>query len=553
MHSTSLLAVHGHHLWQLSMPTKPSTVHCVAGYGVGVVHGLFNSNTAPRLLRLLEVALRTPELQGPELMEVLSLLPLRLPLLHTVGSSSAGSRALLSAVTTAVKSQQVGQAIMSALVKSRGKLAPAAAAVAAAVPGRMGQAMAQQVLKQPDRMVWAAVQAGQQLASRAMELMVRAAALLDPVLAPLAAYLAATQLPPGQDSKPWAVEGVLLGGTWLFGHERISYNYQVQLLADPLHMRGIMAELTAALSLQQAAAARKQATKLAKAAGGGAAEVEQLRQQLQGMWQAPGLASSEQEGLAAGFAEPISTDTATTSSSSPAPSAGQSQLPHILQFMCRQGLLRRGEVLAAGDPSRWSSALGPTSEDDLRVASTALLAACKAAGAVAQLPGLLGQLGPIMAQQAWGRGVAASRTFEPDMNLGPCARAAGWALLLAPLLAVLLPAQQAAELQEVAAGSHEVTLEGLAVLAPEQVTHVLGLLGQVVAPGAPGCSYSGCCNMEGRSETDLQTLVCSKCRGARYCCREHQVAHWKAGHREVCRAAQAAAQQVQGMAGVGAN
>jgi hypothetical protein len=30
----------------------------------------------------------------------------------------------------------------------------------------------------------------------------------------------------------------------------------------------------------------------------------------------------------------------------------------------------------------------------------------------------------------------------------------------------------------------------------------------------------------------------------RYCCREHQVAHWKAGHKEVCQAAQAAAQQV---------
>jgi hypothetical protein len=74
---------------------------------------------------------------------------------------------------------------------------------------------------------------------------------------------------------------------------------------------------------------------------------------------------------------------------------------------------------------------------------------------------------------------------------------------------------------------------------------VLGLLGHVVAPGAPGCSNPGCCNMAGRSEAELPLQVCSKCRGARYCCREHQVAHWKAGHKEVCRAAQAAAQQVQ--------
>jgi hypothetical protein len=315
-----------------------------------------------------------------------------------------------------------------------------------------------------------------------------------------------------------------------------------------------MAELTAALSLQQAAAARKQASKLAGAAGGGAAEVEQLRQQLQGMWLTPGLTSCERQGLAAGCAQAQSASTASSSSSDegPAPAAGDRELPHILQQMCNEGFLDYEEVLAAGDPSHWSSALGPTSEGDLRVASTALLAACKAAGAVAQLPGLLDQLQPIMAQQAWGRGVAASVRFTPEVYIPGCGEAASWGHLLAPLLGVLLPAQQAAELQEVAAGVEQDD-EGARVLELEQVASLLNLLGQVVVPGAPGCSYPGCCNMEGRSETDLPTQVCSKCRGARYCCREHQVAHWKAGHKEVCRAAQAAAQQVQDMAGVGAN
>jgi hypothetical protein len=142
-------------------------------------------------------------------------------------------------------------------------------------------------------------------------------------------------------------------------------------------------------------------------------------------------------------------------------------------------------------------------------------------------------------------------TFDPDSVTNYCARVADWALLLAPLLAVLLPAQQAAELQEAAAGV-ERDVHGFmkADLTPEQVTHVLGLLVHVVVPDAPGCSYPGCCNMEGRSEAELPVQACRNCRGVRYCCREHQVAHWKAGHKEVCLAAQAAAQQVKGVADV---
>jgi hypothetical protein len=110
---------------------------------------------------------------------------------------------------------------------------------------------------------------------------------------------------------------------------------------------------------------------------------------------------------------------------------------------------------------------------------------------------------------------------------------------------VLLPAQQAAELQETAAEVQRDEVTNRAVLTPATSARVLGLLGHVVAPGAPGCSYLGCCNLEGRSEAELRVQVCTSCRGARYCCREHQVAHWKTGHKEVCQAAQAAVKQVR--------
>jgi hypothetical protein len=431
----------------------------------------------------------------------------------------------------------------------------------------MGQAVAQQLLKQPSMAVWHAVQAGLQLSEMAIRFMARAAALLDPVLAPLAAYLAATRLLPGQDGKPWAVEAVLHGGTWLAGEKQVSFHYQGLLVEDKLHMSGMMQELSAALALQQAAAVQKQANKLAKAAGGGAAEAEQLRQQLQRMWlgggrDAPaGLDGTEQEQLATGqvAVEPVggtssscAGGSSSSSSSSSVAGAGAAsaevKLPHILQRSCANGILKQEEILAAGDPSRWSTSLGPTTEEDLRVASTALLAACKAAGAVAQLQLLMQQLQPVLAQQPWGQGMVTGPTAMPHCDpmhiYVICRDVADWALLLAPLLAVLLPAQQAAELQEVAAGVKR-EMKGIAMLSPTMTARVLGLLGHVMVPGAPGCSYPGCCNMEGRSEAELATQVCSKCRGARYCCRDHQVAHWKAGHKEVCRAAQAVAQQVQ--------
>jgi hypothetical protein len=91
------------------------------------------------------------------------------------------------------------------------------------------------------------------------------------------------------------------------------------------------------------------------------------------------------------------------------------------------------------------------------------------------------------------------------------------------------------------------------VLMPDAVSRVLGLLVHVVAPGALGCCCPGCCNLEGRSEAELPVQVCTRCRGVRYCCKEHQVADWKARHKDMCRAAQAAVKHVLDGCAVGSD
>jgi hypothetical protein len=219
----------------------------------------------------------------------------------------------------------------------------------------------------------------------------------------------------------------------------------------------------------------------------------------------------------------------------------------MLQVLCAGGHLQREEVLAAGDPAQWAAAAaeGAATPADMRVATTALLAACKAAGAVAQLPQLLEKVQGVMKQQPWGRALhgrpEVAALERPALQSRPIVMAE-WAVVLAPVLRLLLPPEQATQLQEVVAGIPRRS-NGSVLMKPDVACRVLGLLGSVVAPGAPGCSYPGCCNLAGRSEAEVPLQACSMCRGARYCCREHQVAHWKAGHKELCKAAQAAAQQ----------
>jgi hypothetical protein len=483
-----------------SLTTAPSVR---TGDGTGVTSSLFTSSTTLRLSRLMETALRSPHLiqGGPVLPPYL--LPHTLPALYAAAGTGAGSEALLWATIKAAKRQHMDQAVLAALVEAGGQLKPAAAGVLAAVPGPMGRALAEQVQRHTATTVQLACASGVRLASLAEALLTRAAALVDPELGEAAAYRA-QGLPAGRNDKPWAVEA-LFGDP---GHSALlMLPYKILLSTSPQQLAAVTKGLEAALIQQHAAPARKQAAKLAQGLGTGkqAADTEQLYQQLQGMWLGRGVQKGpqQQEGVPAG-----------------------------------------------GGPAM-SAAAHSISSDDLRVAATALLAACKAAGAVAQLPQLLEQVVGIAGKQPWGRALAGGLTAAANKDLSRltdiCSNVAAWVLLLTPVVSLLLPAEQATQLQEAAAGApgdSEDTLQ----LTSDMVSHVLGLLGHVVAPGAPGCAYPGCCNLEGTSEAELPVQACSNCRGARYCCREHQAAHWTAGHKEVCQAAQAAAKQVCGVA-----
>jgi hypothetical protein len=525
----------------------------LAGELSGAAYSLLNSSTAAKCGRLLEMILRTPAMLGPriDLQCLLDFLPRDTAGLHAAASSPKGSAALLSAITSAAKRQRVTQAALAALAQAGGVLAPAAAAVVVAVPGAMGCHLAEQLMQQPGLILEHAFHLGLQLTDLAILMLSRAAALVDPMLAPAAAYLA-TRLPPGQNHQLWGLEVLLTNPARAADGNGCAMPY-VSILGA--YVDGVLEQLEAAVACQQAGPAARQAAQLAKAAGGMAAEAELLRQQLQSMLlerdadDGPGINTQ-----APGVPERISADMLATMAASidseDADDSPSAQLPLILGMLCKRGLLQLEEVLAAGDPAQWAAAVEPPSPADLQVAATALLAACKAAGAVAQLPQMLGRAQLAMAKQPWGEALlsqpSVTRTRLPYLQ-GRCSAVAEWAVLLVPLLKKLLPTELAAQLQQAAGSTPAGDQAGGAAtaLTPESASRVLGLLGHVVVPGAPGCSYPGCCNLEGRTEAELPLQVCCKCKGVRYCCREHQVAHWKAGHKEVCQAAQAAAQQVR--------
>jgi hypothetical protein len=100
------------------------------------------------------------------------------------------------------------------------------------------------------------------------------------------------------------------------------------------------------------------------------------------------------------------------------------------------------------------------------------------------------------------------------------------------------------QLQAVQVGSS--SSNSIKELSAEEVAAVLGALQHVVIPGQPGCSNPRCCCLEGVSEANVKTQVCGGCRGVRYCSAGCQKAHWRAGHKEVCKAAQAAAKAAAG-------
>jgi hypothetical protein len=48
------------------------------------------------------------------------------------------------------------------------------------------------------------------------------------------------------------------------------------------------------------------------------------------------------------------------------------------------------------------------------------------------------------------------------------------------------------------------------------------------------CSYPACAVLSGNSEADAKLQACARCGAAWYCCKECQVAHWKADHKQAC-------------------
>jgi hypothetical protein len=222
---------------------------------------------------------------------------------------------------------------------------------------------------------------------------------------------------------------------------------------------------------------------------------------------------------------------------------------------------------SANTASSAGGGVPPVTPGDITVAANALLVASKAAGALLGVPQLLEQVLNVLITV---RGLSSPpevphiRTFAEKCGVLSAAlrEVAEWAVLLHPLLVQLLPAEQGQVLAGLRSrlggggGSNRVGQQasGTAVssnqrLSAEEVAAVLGALQHVVIPGQPGCSNPRCCCLEGVSEAAVKTQVCAACRGVRYCSAACQKAHWRAGHKEVCKAAQAAAKAVVEAAG----
>jgi hypothetical protein len=197
------------------------------------------------------------------------------------------------------------------------------------------------------------------------------------------------------------------------------------------------------------------------------------------------------------------------------------------------------------------------------VAANALLVACKAAGALCGVPQLLERVYGVEAGHGWQLLQPETLlTYEAGRKdlLGAVQNVAEWAVLLHPLLVQLLPAEQGQVLVDLRGrlggsrgGSRTSGItqqqqqkqgKGSSQLSAEEVVAVLGALQHVVIPGQPGCSNPRCCCLEGVNEWEMKTQRCAGCRQTRYCSAACQKAHWRAGHKEVCKAAQAAAKAV---------
>lgn len=127
-------------------------------------------------------------------------------------------------------------------------------------------------------------------------------------------------------------------------------------------------------------------------------------------------------------------------------------------------------------------------------------------------------------QQACGCAVGENAGAATSSVAGPCSKCAN-------------PATKAAA---AAASVPKHLLHGSFAEHAERLSQQLTACGAALCTAVPSkgcCNYPGCDNYNATSEQQLvggSSTTCSGCRTARYCCRQHQQAHWKQ-HKPVCR------------------
>jgi hypothetical protein len=453
----------------------------------------------------------------------MEVLPVRLPEMELLYSQHSTARATLSTVISMTKWLGVRVLTLEVLLQHQAhRTASAAAAAAAAaegvrqaVPGPMGVELAA-YLTAPDTLWDAALDAALFLAHFALHSLVWAAALLDPGL-PQGSGIAAAAA--GRARRAWWVEKILLDRQPDNVREKgdpTPAAYMAELSAHPQRSAGIRDQLQQGVQAQAAPAAARQATKLTQRLGG---DVSALMEQLNAIQ----LGGSSSSSVSSG-----------TSSS-----------------------------MAAGVNRLTGETVPPVTPGDITVAANALLVACKAAGVPQGLPQLLEQVYMAMVALRWATpsdssfGSSVSKINELHSAVRQLVE---WAALLGPVLMQLLPAEQVEVLtsrlsclippvDSSSSSSNGAAAQGAStsgpILSAEDVDTVLGTmldaLHQMVVPGQPGCSNPRCCCLDGVSEAEMKTQVCAGCRGARCCSAACQRRHWRAGHKEVCKAVQAAA------------
>jgi hypothetical protein len=452
-------------------------------------------------------------------------LPTHLPEMALFYSSPITTRATLAAVTSMTKWLQA----------RRHALVPQLAGLP--IPAPVGEGLS---ANSPPNLWCDTIEYMLELADFSHQNLVRAAALLDPGSCTAAA---ATAAPAGRRSRAWRVEKTLLdrqsastaqGGAVI----QALATYKTQVLGNPQLLETILEKLQQGLAAQQHAAAVRQAASLAKQRGG---DVVALTDQLQGI-----QVGSSTTSISSGGGK-MGADDATAST-----------LPQRTQM-----------TDTTNSTSTASSAAGgalPVTPGDITVAANALLVACKAAGALCGVPQLLEYLSSALAM---GRRLPGYPAPSPDefsskrtQLLANIQEVAEWGVLLHPLLVQLLPAEQGQVLVDLrsrlgdgggnssgGAAQQEGRRSSNNRLSAEEAAAVLAALQHVVIPGQPGCSNPRCCCLEGPSEAAVKTQVCAACRGVRYCSAACQKAHWRAGHKEACKAAQAAAKEAAAAGG----